>query len=163
MHGQTQQYNYNAYMHQQQATPNQVQQQASHPQQQQQPTQQPVQQQQAHQPVQQNQYYQQYQVNYHFFMNLRNTGLAICSNSGNIWSTVLSTTRISTATTTSTSTASTATGVSTTSWTATGKHSTPGKSIDYQLMVFYRSYLWPRFQRLETYTVYHILYMILYH
>merc|ERR1712131_420151 len=61
LHGQTQQYNYNAYMHQQQATPNQVQQQASHPQQQQQPTQQPVQQQQAHQPVQQNQYYQQYQ------------------------------------------------------------------------------------------------------
>jgi len=61
LHGQTQQYNYNAYMHQQQATPNQVPQQASHPQQQQQPAQQPVQQQQAHQPVQQNQYYQQYQ------------------------------------------------------------------------------------------------------
>ena len=143
-------------MHQQQATPNQVQQQASHPQQQ--PTQQPVQQQQAHQPVQQNQYYQQYQVNYLFiFMSLLNTGLAICPNSGYIWSTVLSTTRISTATTTSTSTTSTATGVSTTSWTATGKHPTPGKSIDYQLMVFYRSYLWPRFQRLETYTVYDML------
>lgn len=63
LHGQTQQYNYNAYMHQHQAAPHQ--QQASHPQQQQQmpqqTAQQPVQQQQAPQPVQQNQYYQQYQ------------------------------------------------------------------------------------------------------